>query len=1070
MPEASHYQHYELLKRVDGSLWELGRGAIGITYKAYDNNLHCPVALKVINPTCLQSAAARQQFLREARAAATVRHQNVASMLHAGSDHGNYFYATEFVDGQTVEQYVSQRGRLRPAETLDIALQVAQALTAVARQQLVLGSLKPANLVLVDEDGAKIIKVIDFGLVKGIKREGQGFETITVGDGFVGTPLYASPEQLEEWDIDIRSDIYSLGVTLYYLVTGRAPFSGSVAQVMSQHLYKPVPMAPLQGCPVPFVNLILSMMEKDREKRPQNPVELRKGILRCREALGSVSDETIFSAEETKLLTGERASSGHPEAVTAEKIRYQHYELLKRADGSLWELSRGATGITYKAYDNNLCCPVALKVINAACLQSDAARQRFLREARVAAAVRHQNVASMLHAGSDHGNYFYATEFVDGQTVEQYLSQKGKLSPLENLDIALPVTRALAAAARQHLVHGDLKPAHVMLVDEDGEQIVKVIDFGLAQNLKGEEEDFGTERPVEGVASIPHFASPERLEQRDIDIRSDIYSLGVMLYYLATGRPPFSGSRAEIRRQHLHEPVPKAPLQGYPVPFVNLILSMMQKDPDKRPQNAVGLRERILRCRQEVVSAPEGMKFSNELESAKLAEDRYQHYEVLKRADGSLWELGRGAMGVTYKACDTNLRCTVALKVINPVHLQNDTACQQFLREAQATAALRHQNVASMFHLGNDHGHYFYVMEFVDGQNVDEYIKKNGRLEPLTALGIVLQVARALVAVDRQRLVHGDLKPSNLMLVDEDGECLVKVIDFRLVKSLKPEGKNSGRLAGGGIAGTPLYASPEQLEEREIDIRSDIYSLGATLYCMVTGVPPFSGAVAQVMGQHLYKAVPVEPLGKCSGSFVSLVLSMMAKDPNQRIQNPGELRQRIQNCFHELRRADVAASEEAEFGNHKSDEEKPAKGEPPKAASSDPPLRKPRAFLCHSSHDKAMVRELYRQLIRDGFDAWLDEEDLIPGQAWDTEIRRAVRSCDVAVVCLSRSSITKEGYIQKEIRHALDVADEKPAGTIFLIPARLDECDVPERLKHVQWVDLFKDQGYQKLLKALRTR
>jgi len=116
------------------------------------------------------------------------------------------------------------------------------------------------------------------------------------------------------------------------------------------------------------------------------------------------------------------------------------------------------------------------------------------------------------------------------------------------------------------------------------------------------------------------------------------------------------------------------------------------------------------------------------------------------------------------------------------------------------------------------------------------------------------------------------------------------------------------------------------------------------------------------------------------------------------------------------------------------------------------------------------VRELHRQLIRDGFDAWLDEEDLIPGQARDAEIRKAVRDSDVAVVCLSRSSITKEGCIQKEIRYALDVADEKPAGTIYLIPARLDECDVPERLKHVQWVDLFKDQGYERLLEALRMR
>ncbi len=129
-----------------------------------------------------------------------------------------------------------------------------------------------------------------------------------------------------------------------------------------------------------------------------------------------------------------------------------------------------------------------------------------------------------------------------------------------------------------------------------------------------------------------------------------------------------------------------------------------------------------------------------------------------------------------------------------------------------------------------------------------------------------------------------------------------------------------------------------------------------------------------------------------------------------------------------------------------------------------------RAFLCHSSPDKMVVRELYQRLIRDGFYAWLDEEDLIPGQEWDIEIRRAVRESDVVVVCLSRSSITKEGYVQKEIRYALDVAAEKPPGIIFLIPARLDECDVPERLKQWHWVDLFKDKGYERLTKALYKR
>ena len=122
------------------------------------------------------------------------------------------------------------------------------------------------------------MKVIDFGLAKTAKREGEDSGTLTIGGGFVGTPHFASPEQLEERDIDIRSDIYSLGATLYYMISGRPPYSGSVAQIMSQHLYKPLPLEPLQASPGCVVDLIQRMMEKDRARRPQSPAEPRRWL------------------------------------------------------------------------------------------------------------------------------------------------------------------------------------------------------------------------------------------------------------------------------------------------------------------------------------------------------------------------------------------------------------------------------------------------------------------------------------------------------------------------------------------------------------------------------------------------------------------------------------------------------------------------------------------------------------------------------------------------------------------------------------------------------------------------
>src|SRR6478672_7133954 len=190
----------------------------------------------------------------------------------------------------------------------------------------------------------------------------------------------------------------------------------------------------------------------------------------------------------------------------------------------------------------------------------------------------------------------------------------------------------------------------------------------------------------------------------------------------------------------------------------------------------------------------------------------YQHYEILSRPDGTRWELGRGAMGVTYKARDVNLDTPVALKIINARFSSQPGARQRFLHEAQAAARLRHPNVASVFHFGAintlpagsdavaspeeqaEAGDCFYAMEFIEGENLEARLRRCGPLAPEAALEIGVQVARALAAAEKRGLVHRDLKPSNIMLAVESepsstgrtprnaGEAWVKVIDFGLAK------------------------------------------------------------------------------------------------------------------------------------------------------------------------------------------------------------------------------------------------------------------------------------------------
>src|SRR6201993_2346731 len=210
---------------------------------------------------------------------------------------------------------------------------------------------------------------------------------------------------------------------------------------------------------------------------------------------------------------------------------------------------------------------------------------------------------------------------------------------------------------------------------------------------------------------------------------------------------------------------------------------------------------------------------------------RFDHYEIVTRADGTPLELGHGAMGVTYKAIDINLRCAVALKVINARFIGDESARRRFVREARSAASMRHPNVASVFHLGKSGEGYFYAMEYVEGESLGNLIERCGRLEPKFALEIASQVAAGLAAIHEQNLVHRDIKPANVMVSLKDGDRLTaKIIDLGLAKPLADKPTEIEISTPGAFAGTPAFASPEQFAGLDVVIRSDLYSLGVTLW------------------------------------------------------------------------------------------------------------------------------------------------------------------------------------------------------------------------------------------------
>jgi serine/threonine protein kinase/predicted ATPase len=294
---------------------ELGRGAMGVTYKALDLDLRCPVTLKVISERYLGDESARLRFLREARAAAKVRHTNVASVFHLGRTGSSYFYAMEFIEGETLEHLIRRSGRVELKLALEITTQVAAGLAAVHEQNLVHRDIKPSNIMVrLKNDGSITAKIIDLGLAKAV-NEPTAQTAISTSGAFAGTPEFASPEQFAGVPVDIRSDLYSLGVVLWEMVTGHVVFRGSSSEVMYKHQHAPLPLEQLEGVPQPVVVLFGLLLEKDPGRRFQDPDGLLKAIPMIKGAIDArrrISRQSFHKIPASKSLAVARRRLARP--------------------------------------------------------------------------------------------------------------------------------------------------------------------------------------------------------------------------------------------------------------------------------------------------------------------------------------------------------------------------------------------------------------------------------------------------------------------------------------------------------------------------------------------------------------------------------------------------------------------------------------------------------------------------------------------------------------------------------------------------------------------------------------
>ncbi len=276
-----------------------------------------------------------------------------------------------------------------------------------------------------------------------------------------------------------------------------------------------------------------------------------------------------------------------------------------------------------------------------------------------------------------------------------------------------------------------------------------------------------------------------------------------------------------------------------------------------------------------------------------MASLRYGHFQVETDAAGLPVRLGPGSMGTTYRALDTHLRKTVALKVIDERFLANPTSRRRFFNEARTAAQLEHPNIARVLYLcPEDAKTCFFAMELVDGETLGERVARLGPCSASEALALLRPVADALACLGRHKLVHRDVKPENIMLgKDPRGNVRVKLIDFGLAKSVDARASSMEPVESGEtFFGSSYFASPEQVRSREtLDHRSDFYSLGATLWHALTGAPPFTGATFEVHEGHVNRQPPWEKIGTQPEAVRDLLKALLAKDAAARPRDAAEL-------------------------------------------------------------------------------------------------------------------------------------------------------------------------------------
>jgi serine/threonine-protein kinase len=520
-------------------------------------------------------------------------------------------------------------------------------------------------------------------------------------------------------------------------------------------------------------------------------------------------------------------------------------------------------------------------------------QRRFAREARLSASLAHPNVVRVLDHGIDQGSPYLVMPVLVGRDLESWLEETGPLSARVAVSIVREAALGLAYAHGRGIVHRDFKPANVML-HEEGDALVPIVcDFGIA---KVEDED-GALTASGAVMGTPLYMAPEQfIDCKRVDLRCDVWALGMVLYHALAGRPAYADLRGlgDLLLALREASVP--PLQSF-APWVPSSLARVVHAALLPLERRFATVDDLLTALERWGHKP--VRLTRESLVPLPAEERSQRSvpampvqtasELGEPDDATVADsapaaeppdamigrtlagryrigvrLGVGGMGAVYDAVDLeapsdSAHRSVAVKVmLLDGKGSSSDASRRFLREARSAQKVDSPHAARVLDVGVDdetRAHYL-VMERLRGKDLAQILATTPALTPEVAVTLFIQACEGLGAAHAMGIVHRDIKPSNLFVHESDGLLVLKVCDFGIAKQLATEGVGAETelTQTGGLLGSPLYMSPEQAKSaKNVDARSDIFSLALSLHEALTGQRPWSGCTS--MGEIIVAVV-----------------------------------------------------------------------------------------------------------------------------------------------------------------------------------------------------------------------